>query len=301
VNNFPTAGGVQIKEISSGLQSTFSILRYSHPFYDEPMEETIACILNLTDRKEIEQAIRRISLDDSRKLFAHLAKSPSSYAEKVAPILSGLPLSHFVILSQEATFKPYVQMEVLQHKIHLLVGTFREELKISQSKIDPLNREIEALSLPLDPINSSQKGIQSAIQENQTTLHLLNHILELSWLSERVDLIQALSALKEGFIYLLNRLLSLQATLLNRSKSILGSQDDASNLEALASLGFLYLEDFQKFLHLLGEKNEGKPEEEILNLISSRLNTMGLASIKDFKEHELFTKERLFAYLNKMR
>lgn len=261
------------------------------------MEQNILTqLLQLQDRQDIEHLASELSVEDASQLLQHIAKSPKQYEEKIQPVLAGLQDSIYAALLPTGLLKPFAKDEIVQHKIGLLIGKIKSSLVDNQQKFEILVERIATFSLsPILPeaLSILQIDIQDAFEENAAQIDLLNPMTELAWLSERSDLIAELSALKSALIHLSYHLGILPELLLKKLEEALGPLDDASCQEALQSLGYTYLEDFEPLFAAL----KITPDKTHLE---NELTKRGLATVKDFKKHQIFTKEILLAHLNKV-
>lgn len=260
------------------------------------MEQKILLhLLQLQDRQEIEHLAAELSVEDASELLQHIAKSPKQYEEKIQPLLAGFPDSIYGALLPTSLLKPYAKNEIAQHKMGLLIGKIKKNLVENQQKFEILAERIAIF--PLSPIlpealSLLQIDIQDAFEENAAQIDLLNAMTEIAWLSERSDLIAELSALKSALIHLSYHFGLLPELLLKKLEEALGPLDDASSQEALRSLGYTYPEDFEPLFAALRIADRNHLENELAK--------RGLASVKDFKKHQIFTKEMLLAHLNKI-
>lgn len=260
------------------------------------MEQIISQFLQLKDRQEIEFMAGKLSFDEALELLKHITKSPQQYEEKIQPLLAGLRDFHYSVLLPTSILKPFARKEILQHKISLLISQMKEIYLENQELLKNLIDRISAFSLiPIQPdaLKALQVDIQNAFEKNAYQLDLLNPMSEIAWLSERTDLVLELSELKSALIHLSYYLGLLPELLLKRLSEVLGSLDEASNMEALAALGITYPEDFDPLFTALNIPPDMKHLE-------NELIKKDLASVKDFKKHHLFTKELLLAYLDKV-
>jgi hypothetical protein len=261
------------------------------------MEQNILShLLGLQERHDIEHMAAELSFEDARDLLQHIAESPKQYEEKIQPLLTGLPDSIYAKLWPTSLLKPFAKNESLQHKMGLLIGKIKKNFIENQQKIEILAQRIA--SFPLSPIlpdalSALQIDIQDAFEENAAQIDLLSAMTEISWLTERSDLIAELSALKSALIHLSYHLGLLPEFLLKKLEETLGILDEASPQEALRSLGFTYPEDFEPLFAAL------KIDPE-MNRLEIEFKKRGLASVKDFKTHHIFTKELLISHLNKI-
>lgn len=241
-------------------------------------------LLQLQDRGEIERMAAELPPEEAKALIQHIAEFPKQFEEKIEPLLAGFPDSLLPIL------KPFAKNTIVQHKAAALIGKIKKNLMENQVKLETLAER--TANFPLSPISPDalsvlQIDIQEVFEENAAQIELLNSLIEIAWLAERSDLVAEISMLKSTLIHLSYHLGLLPALLLKRLEEVLGTLDDASNLEALRCLGFTYPEDFAPL-----KIEPGNIEKELAK--------RGLSTVKDFKNNQIYTKEMLISYLDKV-
>lgn len=248
----------------------------------------------LQDRSEIEKMASSLSFEDACSLFQHIAKLPLQYEEKIQPLLAGLSDSYIPAILPY--LKPFAKNPIAQHKMAEWIGRIKNSLNENQEKLDRLAERIAGFSLsPILPeaLSALQIDIQDTFEENSAQIDLLSRMIEFAWLAERSDLVAEMSTLKSLLIHLSYHLGLLPGLLLQKLQEALGPLDDASNEEALRSLGYTYPDDFTPLYEVLEIPHQGE-------MLKTELDKRGLSTVKDFKNLQIFTKEMLVAYLNKI-
>lgn len=257
-------------------------------------QKTFLHILKLESRQEIERRASELSINDAKRLFQHIAQSPQEYEEKIPSLLAGLPNSVFAGLLP--SLQLYAKSPIVQHQTVLLFEKSKENFNKSRQKLDSLTGQIASFApspLSSDAITALESNIEDAAKENELELELLKQMAKIAWIAERSDLIAEFSSLQTTFLHLSYLFELLPEFLAKKLEESLGSLDGASNQEVLRSFGFTYPEDFEPlFLALKIAPDMSKLENELAQ--------RGLASVKDFKEHRIFTKKMLLAYLDKI-
>lgn len=263
------------------------------------MNDFMNQILQMTDPFEIEKGVEKLQVKQAFDLISN----PSLSADKIAPIIAGLTLPVFkvLLLSETSFFKTHAQKEALHHRIVLLISENEAQLKKFQEFYEGLELRIEQFSVaPL--VENSLESLHEELRTPLTEIHqsdkILNSLLELAWLAQRIDLIELLNLLKKRH----HKIESYQQMLLEKLKQRLNStfeaQDQSSALEALSSLGLSYESQWRGFLSILGEQNlEDLSENELLNLIEKRLERAGIHTVADFKTCEIYTQKKLLEYI----
>ena len=264
------------------------------------MNDPVKLILSLKNPNEIAEATNRLALDDVKLLLTWLEKKENEYKDHILPIVLGLKPSHFAMFATSSVIQKRVAKEPLQAKINSLVPYFQDLYNQYNSEKQTIFECIN--ELPLFPVSAELLGSlceQIACLSDKTLdlNHQLDLVLKLTWLSDRPDLVEAFSTLKNHFSHLISEEEIQPSRLLARLNSIFGSKNEDSSMEGLSALGIQYLEDLRSLCTHLNLSD--LPEKNLLAAIHDRLNAAGLSTIEDLKKNKIFTKEHLFAYLKK--
>lgn len=266
------------------------------------MNDPVKHLLTLKNPKEISENAAKLSLDDVKVLLAMLETSENEFKDHVLPIVLGLQPSQFAIFAASPLIQRKAGTEQVQAKMNSLVPHF-------QALYDQYNNEKQIINdcineLPLFPVSAELLGslCEQVVSLSDKTIalkDLLDQVLKLTWLSDRPDLVEAFSAIKNHLSNLIFEEQLQPTTLLVRLNSIFGSKNEDSSIDGLSALGISYLEDFKALSAHLGNEIGDLPEQNLIAAIHDRLNASGLSTIEDLKKNKIFTKEHLFAYLKK--
>ena len=244
--------------------------------------------------KEIGSIVTKLSYIEICQLLDHL---PKENPLLISAVITGIPMEYFsqLLIDYPSFFKQYAEYEITQHKLSLLELQMKQELQSIKDTLDHLFKCISALaqsqgittfSDEISQLKDRLKYIESPIQA----------LIETVWLSERPDLIQLASNLKEQMTHLQIAIVALEKTLIQHMQSIFDQEDTADAMEGLGSLGFLYVEDYQAILQSL-EETAPLSQSILIERLRHYLHQSHLFTIKDLKVNEIFTKERLLEFL----
>lgn len=266
------------------------------------MNDPVTRLLNLKNPKEISESTSKLDLDNVKVLLVTLERSENEYKNHILPIVLGLQPSHFAIFAESPLIQKRVTQAPIQEKMNSLSPYFQalyDQYNIEKQTINECINELPLFPVSAELLGSLCEQIASLRDKTVALNHLLDQVLKLTWLSDRPDLVDAFSALKNHFSTLIFEEEGQPANLLIRLNSIFGSKNEDSSIEGLSALGINYLEDLKELSVHLGNEISDLPEKNLLAAIHDRLNAAGLSTIEDLKKHKIFTKEHLFAYLKK--
>lgn len=302
-----------------------------------------ALIQGLNHRQSIEQAGQALNAKQILDLLDHREILETKDLWKISPLLVGMrpsvfreilslaDLTELQVLKQEGITEP------VQHQITILTQDLLEEIDHLFRQTFYLEMEINALdslTTSEEEINQAYKKIDTAVEKAESLLTTLNALLELTWNTSRIDLIEKLTYNKTSLQKILNQLghpgdhqlapQGLYAKLKYHFESAFQTtppfssieswDDDTPILEALTQFSMWYLQDYWQ-LGLLPEITERSelnldPEiyteqeclahrEYLINLISHNLEKYHLKTVHDLKKNQIFSKKALYDYLKK--
>lgn len=240
-------------------------------------------------------------------------------------LVSRADLSLLRLLQREAAGEP------VQHKLTVFVHLLEQEERAITHSLEILRARVEGVTVEGMTTKKFQ-GLLREIQEHHDKVmcgtERIDKALAVAWTSGRTDLIEKLSQLKEylcsdqrfglglpqgvsggptGLYLLLQR----------RLESVFGDpdtdnpetlKDEDSAVEALAKLSLWNLKDYWD-VGLLPEVEKApgsqaedviKPEGERLRAQAiSQLKALDLATTKDFKRHQIYSKQMLQEYIER--
>lgn len=264
------------------------------------MTDSLKKILNSTNSKEIEELAKSLSLEEVQTLLRYIEKG--KFQEGTLPFIQGLPAELFAIFSNAPFILNLAKTALVQEKVQALIEYFNtifSQYKEEASVLDECINELPLYPIPSNIFNSLCEQIVQLSNKTDMILQLLDQILRLTWLSENRELVASFSQIKIHFLHLKQQEAKQPTQLMSRINSIFGSDDKASSIDGLPALGINYVEDLKQLSSLLGNDLADLPEKSLLPAIHDRLNASGLATIGDLRDHQIYTKEHLFTYLNK--
>ncbi|GAB4233112.1 MAG: hypothetical protein Tsb0021_12030 [Chlamydiales bacterium] len=316
------------------------------PGFDQNWREKLqAFFYALNSRSSIESMGRSITAKQAlAAIDGFKVHDDAKHYWKLSPLLVGISQNTFLYLlaiSSEEQLK-VLQHEALaegiQHHLTLLAHHIEHIKNLTVTAIEEITQEIN--TFPLKEINTPNfLPIYAKIDELKDNTErygiIINKALALAWNTNRPDLIDSFTNLKEnlqridereigseksqqssstGLYYLLGKRLS----------SIYGDPDNPSNfdtiidedpeIEAMAKLSLWYLKDYweigllpsisnEKHLRLdpskYSDTQSQEHREKLLNEVRNNLHSIGLTTVKDFKNHKIFSKESLKRYISK--
>lgn len=266
------------------------------------MDNTLSDILANSDNKEIERQVATFGIEKIVALIQLLETSNRYGEEKRAAVIAAIPEGIFLRLVplHAPFFKSSAHLEALQHKLALIAteigALLKNEMSIVEKVEECFARGADALLFP-EPLFEVdlKKPLLAAIHEQ------IRPLIELTWVSGRIDLIDIYSELNDRCSRLKLRISALEKQLKNPPKTSFELEESANAIEGLVSMGFAYPADWKTLLAELGEVTDLNEEAELIEKISRHLASVGLLSVKNLKEKGLYTKEALISFLKKMR
>lgn len=209
-----------------------------------------------------------------------------------------------------------LQQESLQEPLHYLLTQIFHE---GESLYRNLQREIEIFEkavVDLKPEALSPEGVQEYLDkikefgdEVTNFLPTLNSALTLIWQTDRVDLIEKLSNLKEMLLQLLIHVIGSQGNgeflstglydlFENSCSKIYDSSlnDSDAAIDGLTRLSVWFYKDYQE----LGlPQNERADQDDMLNHVQKQLEQLNIGTVKALKQAYIFSKEMLKSYIDR--
>lgn len=254
----------------------------------------------LNHRAEIEAWVSSLSVDDSVELVYTIALDPAPYKDKIEPVLAGLPVLAFLAMLSIGDkkllnfFKPYIGLELFQHKL-LFAG---QQLK---GAVDSLEQAaVGLLKSGIDDENETIASFKKKTEILQKHAHSLSetlkHFLEVVWSTERPDIIDPFSSLREEMLRLNQFLDTLSTQLLEARNQVFKAPDQALPIEALADLGWFYPQELKDLAIKVGCKETDSPEA-VTRYLNDFFSKKKLASVAAFKSQGLNRKKSLLQFL----
>jgi len=303
-------------------------------------KKTRAAFVGLADRESLEAAGRALSLWQALEILDISEEMGHASHVKLSPVLVGLPYRVFLSILRIATAK---QLEILkhasiaepiQHHLTVFIHEMGKEGEASYLRLHELGVELQRLNLTrlgVKELQAIRVAIDRVAASNGETIDNISTALSLAWNSNRPDLVDKLTVLKEGFVRQRQEqigrpeapLSGLYFILDEHLKSVYGdsadvdaAHDDESPFEALAKLGLWYLDDYWNIGLLPRVKTKGqlrlnpqkhsaqaceRHRENLIATIQANLATLGLDSVGDFKTAGLYSEPLLREFIQQHR
>jgi len=223
--------------------------------------------------------------------------------------------------------------EAIQHHLTLLVSfLITKENDIHLQIINKMH-ELENLSLVdirAGEITSFRKTIDELNQQGLTLIQMVNNALAIAWNTLRLDLIEKLSLQKESIQRIIkfevgtnqevaSESVGLYAQLDKLLNSIYADpnisaeafNDDIPAIEALSKLGLWYLQDYWDMgllpnvakedviqVNHNGDVNALELQQKLFKVTNDNLNTLGLSTLKDLKQANIYSKAALKEFVS---
>jgi hypothetical protein len=281
----------------------------------------------LTSTSDLEAAGRTLDATQALTLLNLTLQGKTGLREKLNPLFVGMQSAVFrnmlascsgeqlTLLQQEA------MSEAVPHHLTLLAHALEGESKAWNTSLTLL--EIEISSLPSEPQEPSDIAkismvIDSLQAAGEQMFELLKRALALGWNTERADLIEHLSRLKEQCqktrVFYFENGTNLKAVLTAKLNALFDEsmRDEEPAIEALVRFSIWYPKDYWE-IGLLPEiaaadqlEPAGQSEEQRLahrnqlyQKASQNLEQLGLKTLSDLKRQLIYSKTALRNFLKK--
>jgi len=250
---------------------------------------------------------------------------------KLSPVMVGLPPKTFLEVLIKATelqlttLRHEAVAEPLQHQLTLLYHTMSQNETAFTKELQSLKEQVATFDVTaltkkeLDELYNNLHKVSGTID---SALHKIDLALALAWNTDRPDLVDSFTELKE---YYLNDLRiglghpqgekrapsGLYATLEQHLEDLFADVDGEPATEALAKLSIWYVKDFAALgllPHLTDEERaiiesaediESEKREQLRTKALATLSKMGLNSVEDFRREKIYSKAMLQEFLRR--
>lgn len=269
-------------------------------------------ITSLHDPHELELLGKNLNSTEFFALFSIL-KQDHKVIEKLNAILAGISHDVFFevlpklsameiqLLQQESATIP------VQHHLTALSlekTKVLKEIETTYASLETFIEHIEVDKLRVIDCTELLNKIRDLQSLAESQLDLLNQGLKLAWNSDRADLIENLSFLKETILkYKLQFIRELSEELKNKFNSVYAdfNDDKIPVMEALTKLSVWHLKDYFD-LGLLPE--DAKPlldkvqdRQRLISQIKKNLEKINLVTLEDLKTAHIYSKKALQEFL----
>jgi hypothetical protein len=299
-------------------------------------------LINIFDQTDPLEAIGKgLSLQQFLMLIVHFSHHPEGKT-KLSPLFVGLSPSiffqalfeissdHLLVLKQESISEPLQsQLTFFEHDCERFFEKMNEEFIHLQQEIEKVDKKTFSYQ-NLKTLEKRIEEIRCACEERLTGL---NKALAITWNTNRIDLIDKLSKLKENFIHLITQQIGFPmldhtptglylilrqtlSTVFNATKNQQQQEslaDGDSALEGLTKFSIWYLKDYWN-LGLLPEildpaelewdplKHTDQERIEhhhyLFSLIQSHLNKLQIGTVGDLKKAHIYSRNMLEEYIS---
>lgn len=299
-------------------------------------EKTHAIIEVLNTPQQLEAVGRSVSYEQIYEILSFISDNKEKIQTKLFPLFVGIPQSLFLLLLVQASpelqslLKQESISEPVQHHLTLLTHALATTSDSQSQTFNALETHLETFDLATttpDQISEQQKVIEFLRETCLNTQLVASKALAIAWNSNRTDLIEKLSWIKEHSQKLSHSLIGhpklqespaagLYAILETRLDSVFNDEnnlplnDDEPALEALIKFSIWYIKDYWEVgllpqvsdladLQMNSELESVTAQEQIdhrkdlFAAVKNNLDKLGLSTLKDLKKHKIYSKTAL--------
>lgn len=290
--------------------------------------------------EQLESFSRASSFEQIYEAISWIIDNKDKNQAKFYPLFVGMSHENFLMLllhgsgDHVAVLKQESISEPVQHHLTLLTHTLTSALEIQNQLFNNLERQIGALdktSIDSDLIDNLNAGIQALLNSCKGTELVTSKALLLAWNSNRSDLIEKLSQIKEhaqkleklgvgqpkssdalstGLYTLIDK--ALDNVFRDEQGEVIDDNEPA--LEALVQFSIWYIKDYWE-VGLLPHINDAQELEldyssateaeqikhrtVLFETVKNNLEKIGLKTLKDLKENQIYSKAALEIYIKR--
>lgn len=291
-----------------------------------------ATIETLSTPQQLEAVGRTASFEQASEVLSWIAEKKDSNQAKLFPFFVGMSQEVFLSLlmqappEQQTLLKEESISEPIQHQLTLLTHSLSSISNSQNQTFSTLEMQLNSLDLTTigpDQIIVQEKAIELLRETCLNTQLFSSKALALAWNSNRTDLIEKLSSIKEqsqklselaiGYPRIPNSPpTGLYAILENHLNTVFIDDnnkplsDDEPALEALVKFSIWYISDYWEIgllphiLDLSQYNQDTVSEKERTSLfenVKKNLEKINLFTLGDLKKHKLYSKSALKNYI----
>ncbi len=306
---------------------------YDHENWQKKLLNALA---GLSTPSSLEALGKALTINQIIAILEHTVTMPTLLA-KLPPIFVGLPPPIFrgllATIPQEnlSLLKPEALTEAIQHQLTVLAHELSNELIAYQKTLELKNREIETLVLEdvgYTEIDFISHAIKDLFDAGMNIFNLTSRALVIAWNTDRLDIIESLSKIKENCQKHLTTSVgspkeitpettNLWVSLEKRLNSVFSDSshtnegeilpDHTPAIEALAKFDVWYLSDYWQIglLPHIHSKNhleldisenpkaQQTHRDHLFLSVKQNLARLGLHSLGDLKSHSIYSRKAL--------
>lgn len=296
--------------------------------------KTHAVIESLNTPQQLEAVGRTASFEQICEILSWIAAGKDLNQAKLFPLFVGMSQETFLMLLihaspiQQTLLKQESVSEPVQHHLTLLTHALSSTSDSQNQTFSNLEMQLSSLDLTIiepDQIAEQEKNIEFLRETCLNTQHLSSKALVITWNSNRTDLIEKLSSIKEQSQKLANLAIGhprysdspssgLHAILEARLNSVFRDEnnklisDDEPALEALVQFSIWYINDYWEVgllphiptsaeLELdstdTTEQQRIDYRKHLFDEVKENLKRLGLITLQDLKEKRIYSKAAL--------
>lgn len=316
-------------QLSPGQVSAVLVALFNQKEIDTK-EKVFAIISGMVERRQLE-AVGKVLAPSLAFEFLELYQDidhPQHW--KLSPIFVGMPFPVFSQIlsnltdSQLQLLKEEAITEPIQHHLSLLCNEMTVYLTLLMELIYKFHEDLEGLkaeSLGFSDLELLKRKIEQMADDCWLSIEKLDRALSIAWNTDRSDLIEKLSMVKEqcqrvlvgnigharsqgeaatGLYLLLENQLNGVYGNANDPKDIEALHDGDPAIDALVKFSVWYVQDYFE----LGLLPEVTSEAELTmdpqryrELARQRLHMLGLTTVRDLKQAGIFSRATLAEYI----
>lgn len=233
-------------------------------------------------------------------------QNQNKYSEKLSPILAGLSHENFTKLillltpEQQALLQHESMAIPLQHHLSILA---QDKMNVFES----VTKLFLGLDMIIERFNVAEMGLKELKELSNQIHHLslsvdvevmaISRLLLLAWNSNRIDLIEKFSLLKES-LQKYSKYNALPEKLQNKLDSVYAkiNQVNVPAIDAIAELSVWCPQDYIE-IGLLSDDEKNQNSIEMTSKAKMKLESLGLSSLNDLKAAGIYSKKALTDYL----
>lgn len=293
-------------------------------------DKFLAFFLGLKEKKEIMLFAQNLDIEQLKIVLLNQSLSENDSSWKIYSLFIGLPQRLFnqIILEPAVEIQDLLKKEgitePIQHHLNLLSHELSQAIFSKETDLEQLQNEILKIDLKTEKlinIKSLQQRIKGLCNDYRMILNLVEKALGITWNTNRTDLIEKFTWIKEHAQKALSLSIghfsdgsivseSLYSLLKKKIDDFYSDvedilEDDDLAIEALPKFSIWYFEDYSE-VGLIPKKARQKKVQEkdwvtlqptINEEVKEYLKDFGINTVKDLKDLFIFSRESLKEYI----